>query len=269
MKVPLAANPSRRAVLAGGGALILSFSLVQRRLRAQGAQNTDAQLVAEPGLPGSLVRDPMLDSWIRVDANGKITVFTGKAELGQGVKTAFIQVAAEQLVVEPEAIHLVTVDTALTPDEGYTAGSHSMQDSGTAIMNAAAQVRVILITAAATRLQLPAERLKAQGGAIITDDGKRLGYGELVANQILHVRAEPHSNLLEPEHYRVVGKPVPRIDIPAKVTGKVAYVQDLRLPDMVHARVIWPPSYGAKLRDIDMGAAEKMPGVLKIVRDGS
>jgi CO/xanthine dehydrogenase Mo-binding subunit len=144
-----------------------------------------------------------------------------------------------------------------------------MQDSGTAIMNAAAQVRAILIRGAATRLQLPAERLRAEGGAVIADDGRRLGYGELVADQVLHVRASPHSDVLDPQHHRLIGKPVPRVDIPGKVTGGQAYVQDLRLPDMVHGRVVWPPSYGAKLRNIVANVAEKLPGVLKIVRDGS
>lgn len=122
--------------------------------------------------------------------------------------------------------------------------SHSMQDSGTAIMNAAAQVRQILIAVAG--LQLPPERLMAGEGAVIIDDGRRLGYGELVSGQILHLRAEPRSDLLDPDHYRLVGKPVPRVDIPSKVTGGAAYVQDLRLPDMAHGRVVWPPSYGSK-----------------------
>src|SRR5205085_5984810 len=122
----------------------------------------------------------------------KITVFTGKAELGQGIKTALIQVAAEELVVAPEAIHLVTADTALTPDEGYTAGSHSMQDSGTAIRHVAAQAREVLIGAAAARWQVPPERLQAKDGAVVVaDDGRRAGYGQLVSAELLHVRAEP------------------------------------------------------------------------------
>src|ERR1051326_9062091 len=178
---------SRRAVLAGAGALVVSFSLVPWRVVAQAPP--------APKLPPSLEKSPMLDAWIRIDANGKITIFTGKAELGQGIKTALIQIAAEELAVSPDTIHLVTADTALTPDEGYTAGSHSMQDSGTAIRHAAAQVRGLLIDAAATRLQLAPERLHVDGGAVIADDGRRLGYGKLVGNQLLHVRAEPQPAL--------------------------------------------------------------------------
>jgi len=252
---------SRREFLAASGALIIGFSLASSSLRAQKPPG--------PKLPGSLDANPMLDSWIRIDADSSITVFTGKAELGQGVKTALIQIAAEQLYVAPQRIRLITADTRQTPDEGYTAGSNSMKDSGTAIMNAAAQVREILIARASERLAVAADRLKAQDGAVVTDDGRRLGFGELVGDSLTKVRAEGQSKLKDPATYSVVGKAMPRVDIPAKVTGGVAYVQDLRLPGMVHARVVRPPSYGARLRELQTAGVEKMPGVLKVVRDGS
>src|SRR6185436_11802104 len=156
---------NRRSFIARGGALVVSFSLLPQLAFAQAQK-----------LPGSLRTEPMLDAWIRVGADGRITVFTGKAELGQGIKTALIQVAAEELVVEPGRIELVTADTGRTPDEQYTAGSQSMQESGTAIRHAAAQVRAILAGLAAKRLGVPAERLAIRDGTI---DG--LGYGELVA----------------------------------------------------------------------------------------
>jgi len=252
---------SRREFLAASGALIIGFSLASSSLRAQNSPG--------PKLPGSLDRNPMLDSWIRIDADGSISVFTGKAELGQGVKTALIQIAAEQLYVPPQRIRLITADTRQTPDEGYTAGSNSMKDSGTAIMNAAAQVREILIARASERLGVAADRLKAQDGAVVTDDGRRLGFGELVGDSLTRVRADGQSKLKDPVTYSVVGKAMPRVDIPAKVTGGAAYVQDLRLPGMVHARVVRPPSYVARLRELQTAAVEKMPGVLKVVRDGS
>ena len=256
-----AAMLSRRAVLAGAGALVLSFTLAPGRV--------GAQVPAGSKLPPSLEKSPMLDAWIRIDAGGKITVFTGKAELGQGIKTALVQIAAEELVVPPEAIHIVTADTASTPDEAYTAGSHSIQDSGTAIRYAAAQVRELLIGAAAARWQLPPERLQPTDGAVIADDGRRVGYGELVDSELLHVRADPDAKPVDPARHRIVGTSLPRVDIPAKVAGGEAYVQDLRLPEMVHARVVHPPSYGATLRRVDTAAAEKMPGVVKVHRDGS
>src|SRR5437764_3126783 len=252
---------SRRAVLAGAGALVVNFSLLPRDLLAQAPGG--------PKLPGSLEKSPMLDAWIRIDAAGKITIFTGKAELGQGIKTALVQLAAEELVVAPEAIHLVTADTALTPDEGYTAGSHSMQDSGTAIRHAAAQAREVLIGAAAARWQVPPERLQAKDGAVVADDGRRAGYGELVSGELLHVRAKPDAKSLDPAQHQIVGTSLQRVDIPAKVAGGQAYVQDLRLPDMVHARLVPPPSQGAKLRGIDLGAVRNVAGLLKVYWDGS
>lgn len=255
------ANLDRRQVLAGGGALIVSFSLPD-------AFAQDHATPTAPKPPGSLATSPYLDAWIRIDADG-ITVFTGKAELGQGFKTAFQQIAAEELDVPFASLKVITADTLLTADEGYTSGSQSTQYSGTAIQNAAAQVRELLLAEAARRLDLPAENLRTENGAVIAPDGRRLSYGELVADNLLHVQAQPKSKLKNPATYTVMGQPVPRVDIPAKVTGGAAYVQDMRLPGMVHARVVRPPSYGAELAECDTSAVEKLPGFVKVVRDGN
>ncbi|MES5488068.1 molybdopterin-dependent oxidoreductase [Bradyrhizobium sp. INPA03-11B] len=249
----------RRSVLAGGGALIVSFSL--RRAAAQEQK--------DPELPGSLAKTPNLDSWIRIDADGQITAFTGKAELGQGFRTAFQQIAAEQLDIPFDALKVITADTKLTANEGYTSGSHSMQDSGTAILHAAAQAHALLVAEAAKRFEVPPDKLRTENAAVIAPDGRRLSYGELVAADMLHVQAQPTSGLKDPASFKVMGQPVPRVDIPAKVTGGAAYVQDMRLPGMVHARVVRPPSYGAQLAECDTAAIEKMPGVIGIVRDGN
>ena len=237
---------NRRQFLQTGGALIVSFSLP-----------AFAQKM------GALDRVPQIDSWIRVGADGSITVFTGKAELGQGVKTAILQIAAEQLAVDMKAIKIVTADTALTPNEGYTAGSNSMKDSGTAVLNASAQAREILLAEGAKRLGAP---VTAQNGGAVTADGRRIAYAQLVEGKTLSVRAAPESKLITAR--RVMGKSIPRVDIPAKVTGGIAYVHDLRLPDMVHARVVRPPSPGAQLKSVNSDAVAKMAGVQKIVRDG-
>jgi CO/xanthine dehydrogenase Mo-binding subunit len=255
----------RRRVLAGGGALIVSFSLAEAFAQDQAAPAA----APAPNPPGSLKGSPFLDSWIRIDADGSITVFTGKAELGQGFKTAFQQIAAEELDVPFESLKVVTADTRFTANEGYTSGSNSVHDSGTAIQNASAQARELLVAEAARRLDLPAETLRTESGAVILPDGRRLGYGELVAADMLHVQAQPKSKLKDPASFKVMGQPVPRVDIPAKVTGGAAYVQDMRLPGMVHARVVRPPSYGARLTDCDTSAVEKLPGVVKVVRDGN
>jgi nicotinate dehydrogenase subunit B len=258
-------NPDRRQVLAGGGALIVSFSL-----NGAFAQDQAAPAAAPaPSPPGSLKTSPYLDSWIRIDADSSITVFTGKDELGQGFKTAFQQIAAEELDVPFTSLKVVTADTKLTANEGYTSGSHSMQDSGTAIQNAAAQTRALLVAEAAKRLDLPFEVLKTENGAVLAPDGRRVSYGDLVASDMLHVQAQAKSTLKDPATFKVMGQSVPRVDIPAKVTGGAAYVQDMRLPGMVHARIVRPPSYGAELIDCDTSVVEKMPGVVKVVRDGN
>lgn len=251
-------NLDRRQLLAGTGALIVSFSL----------HGASAQPQASLNLPGSLKEAPYLDSWIRIEANGAITVFTGKAELGQGFRTAFQQIAAEELDVAFAALTVVTADTGLTANEGYTAGSHSTQDSGTAIQNAAAQARALLIGEAAKRLNMATETLRTEDGAVVAPNGQRLTYGELVADEMLHVQAQPRSTLKDPASFKVMGQPIPRIDIPGKVTGGEAYVQDMRLPGMVHARVVRPPSYGARLVACDTAPVEQLPGVMKVIRDG-
>jgi nicotinate dehydrogenase subunit B len=254
----------RRTVLKGGGALILSFSL-----KPAFAQET-AQPIPEPTkLPGSLNDARLLNNWIRIDAEGHITIFTGKAELGQGIRTALIQVAAEELDVEPADIELITADTGRTADEGFTAGSQSMQNSGTAIRHAAAQVRELLLSKAAERFAVPVTELKTTEKRVIAPDGRQASFGELAAAIDLHVEAKPQSVLKAPADFRIMGTPLARVDIPAKVTGGVAYVQDLRLDGMLHARVVRPPSYGATLGKLDPAPVEAMPGILSVLRDGN
>jgi len=260
MRVPPTAL-SRRVLLGGGSALVVSFSLLR------GPSSSTLAQATPPRLPGSLRTTPLLDAWIRIDADG-ITVFTGKAELGQGIKTALLQVAAEELRVEPKQLLFLTADTARTPNEGYTAGSQSMQDSATAIRHAAAQARELLIAAAGSKFGVPVEHLTSQDGFVSAADGRRADYRELAAGGVLHVEAQPQSKLTDPSSYRWIGKPMPRVDIPAKVTGASAYVQDLRLPGMLHARIVRPPSYGARLRSLDTATVERMPGVVKVVRNG-
>lgn len=253
------ADLTRRAWLAGSGALVVSFALPP----ALGQGSAEG-----PKLPGSLGKQPFLDGWIRIDADGKVTVFTGKAELGQGIKTALIQVAAEELQVRPERIALVTADTDRTANEGYTAGSNSMKDSATAIRHAAAQVRALLLGLAGQKLGAEPAALAVEDG-VVRANGRSVTYGELVAGESLHVQAQPQSPLRDAKVHTVMGQPLPRVDIPAKVSGGAAYVQDLRLPGMVHGRILRPPSPAATLASLDPAAVETMPGVLKVVRDGS
>ncbi|MBV8741259.1 MAG: xanthine dehydrogenase family protein molybdopterin-binding subunit [Sinobacteraceae bacterium] len=255
---------SRRAALHGGGALIVSCALPALPVLAKDAASGDEQ-----GLPGSPSHAPLVDAWIRIDAQGAVTAFSGKAELGQGIRTALLQVVAEELEVPLAAVSLVTADTARTPDEGFTAGSHSMQDSGTALRHAAAQAREILLSEAARRMKVKLSELHAEAGAVLGPAGTRMPYGTLISDNLLHVRARPQTSLKDFASFSVMDRPVPRVDIPAKLTGGDAYVQDMRLPGMVHARVVRPPSYLATLAEVDVGSVEKMPAVLAVIRDGS
>ena len=260
MNAPFSLDISRRGLLAGGGALVVSFSL-------GGIGKLAAQAIPQPG---AVVPDNnMLDSWIRVDAQGVVTVFTGRVEFGQGMKTAMIQIASEELNLDPNTVKIVSCATALTPNEGCTSGSRAIADGGVSVRAAAAQTREILASAAGSKLGVDAAQLKLDKGMFVAPDGKSASFGELVANEALHVKLDKQSKIKDPKTYSVVGKEFARIDIPAKVTGGVAFLQDLRLPGMVHARVVRPPSYQAKLRSVDTAQVEKLPGVLKVVRDGS
>jgi CO/xanthine dehydrogenase Mo-binding subunit len=262
-------DAGRRRFLVAG-TLLVSFTLVPEKYTvAQTTTEAGSFKASVPTLPGSLKIAPMLDAWIRIDEHGHVTVCTGKAELGTGIRTAFLQIAAEQLDITPASITLITADTGATPNEGYTAGSHSTADSGTAIFNAAAQVRALLVQAAAARLGADAATLTVQAGAIVSADGRRVTYGEAVSGANLHQVAQLGMPLKHPKSFTIIGQSMQRVDIPGKVTGGKSYVQDMRPPGMVHARVVRPPSYGAVLVDIDTHGVEAMPGVIKVVRDGS
>lgn len=262
-------DAGRRRFLVAG-TLLVSFTLVPEKYTvAQTTTEAGSFKASVPTLPGSLKIAPMLDAWIRIDEHGHVTVCTGKAELGTGIRTAFLQIAAEQLDITPASITLITADTGATPNEGYTAGSHSTADSGTAIFNAAGQVRALLVQAAAARLGADAATLTIQAGAIVTADGRRVTYGEAVSAANLHQAAQPGMPLKDPKSFTIIGQSMQRVDIPGKVTGGKSYVQDMRPLGMVHARVVRPPSYGAVLVDIDTHRVEAMPGVIKVVRDGS
>lgn len=263
---------SRRTFLSAG-ALVVGFSLTRGALAqlAGGGEGGAGPAVIAPNLPGSLKSTPMLESWIRIDADGAVTVFTGKVELGQGIRTALIQVAAEELDVPPARVTLVTADTARTPDEGLTAGSHSMQDSGTAIRNAAANVRMLLTREAARGWEVPAEDVVTNGdGGIAGPGGLAASYGEVAAMLSLHVEAVPDAPLRDPGRFRTLGTDLPRVDIPAKLAGGAAYIQDMRLPGMLHARVVRGPSVGTRFEPSSpASAAASMPSVVAVVRHGS
>lgn len=244
---------SRREFLKTGGALVIAFSL-------------DAFAQTPPArLPGSLNGNRMLNAWLRIDADGSVTIFTGKIELGQGIGTALAQIAADELDVDLKRIRVIHGDTALTPNEGQTAGSLSVENSGTALRFACAEARALLLSAAAT--QLGTQDLQVADGTV-TGAGKETTYWTLAGELDLKKEATASAKPKPPGEHKWVGKSVPRHDIPKKFTGGAVYVQDVRLPGMVFGRVLRPPSPGAKLVSVDQSSVRRMPGIVAVVRDG-
>ena len=253
----------RRRALLQGGSLTVLFSL-------SSLLPAVAQAPASAVLPGSLNGNRQLDSWLRINADGTVTMFTGKVELGQGILTALTQIVSDELDVDTRRLQVVSGDTSLTPNEGVTAGSLSIQDSGTALQFACAEARSLLLAAAATRLGADAADLVVNDGTIsLARGGKSTTYWELSGDASLRREATAKALPKSSKLHRLVGQSVQRRDIPAKVTGGEAYVQDLRLPGMVHGRVVRPAAPRARLVNVDLAAVSAMPGVLKVVRDGS
>nr|WP_317894447.1 molybdopterin cofactor-binding domain-containing protein [uncultured Sphingomonas sp.] len=258
----------RRELLAGGGLVVLFAIAGRSGAQSGGGEGGSEPPELAPDLAGDLSKFPGLDSWIRIAPDGAVTVFTGKAELGQGIKTALVQLAADELDVSLDRITLITADTHRSPNEGLTAGSHSMDHSGTAIANAAANVRLLLAEAAAARWGLAATSLGTRHGQVVAPGGRSIGYGELAAGVSLHVPARPDVPRKRQEAHRLIGKSVPRVDIPGKLTGAPAYIHDMVLPGMLHARVVRGPSEETRLTAPDLAAAARLPGVTQVVRQG-
>ncbi len=226
---------------------------------------------AQSALSASLRNNPSLDAWIRINRDETITVFTGKVEMGQGIKTAVAQIAAEELDVPLTRIRVVMADTELSPDEGITAGSMSLQMSGNAIRQAAAEARHVLLALAFEELEMettPAD-LEVQDG-VITDPatGRAITYWQLFGGKRFGRAVSGRIPAKAPRLHRIVGQAATRLDLRAKVTGKAVFVHDMELPGMVHGRVVRPPAYDAQLVVVDETNALHMPGVIGVVRDG-
>ena len=257
---------SRRDVLGG---LVVAFSLAPAALaQTGGGEGRGGPPTVAPDLPGTLAKFPDLDAWIRIAPDGRVTVFTGKVELGTGIKTAIAQLAADELDVALGRIDLITADTGLTPNEGVTAGSQTLEQSGTAVANAAANVRLLLAEAAATRWGVVATDLFTRDGEVLDGRGRRVSYADLAASLSLAVRARADVPRKRRDARRLIGRSVPRVDLPAKLTGLAAYVHDMRLPGMVHARVLRGPGSGTRGR-FDFAAMARLSGVDRIVRRGT
>ncbi len=223
-----------------------------------------------PPLPGSLQANPQLDDWIRVEPDGTITVRTGKVELGQGILTAIALIAAEELDVALARIRVERADSGRPPVEFMTVGSMSIETSGAAVRQAAAEARRLLLERAAERLGVTTAELWVEDGVVHAAEGApSVSYWELMAGQrfehVLTTLARPKA----PDAYRLVGTKVERIDLPAIAFGTQRFVQDLAPEGVLHGRVVRTPSPRAVLRAVDVAAAEALPGVVAVLRDGS
>ena len=217
-------------------------------------------------LPPSIEKAPDVEAWLRVLPDGQIEALSGKVEIGQGIRTAFAQIIAAQLEVSPAQVVVRSAATDLTPDERYTAGSLSIEEGGTALGMAATGLRRLLVTEASRRLGQPVADLSVADGAVVSKGGERISFAELAAGGVLTGRIErsdrPHW------HGASLGASLPRADLAPKLTGAAAYVHDLTLPGMLHARALLPPSYEARLEHVDVESATVLPGVRAVVADG-
>jgi nicotinate dehydrogenase subunit B len=259
---PAQAGLSRRDFLKTSGALVVSYSAISALEPlglAQGPFDTHASHV-----------DPArLDSWIAVNADGTVTAYTGKCDLGQGMLTAQMQLVAEEIAVPFERVHLIQCDTEVCPDQGTTSGSQSTPTNFNSrnLAQAAATAREALLALASTRLGIPADQLTAADGIVsaTADGSKRVSYGDLVAGRKFDLPMDPRAKRKPAADWRVLGKPVPRVDMPAMVTGQFEFVHNVRVPNMLHGAVVRPPEVGATLVRVDEGSVAGMPGVVKVV----
>jgi CO/xanthine dehydrogenase Mo-binding subunit len=253
-------KPSRRDVLKGAGALIVTFSLAPR-------SEALAQAETDAGKPVTL---DQVDTFLAIDDKGMVTVYAGKVDLGTGIRIGIQQIVAEELDVPLANVTSIEGDTALTPDQGPTYGSQSIQTGGMQIRQAAATARSALLDMAAQQLNAAKETLVVAEGAVTSKSGDgRVTYAELIGGKSFMLKVDAAARTKDPAEYKIVGKPIARRDIPEKLTGRFTYMQDFRVPGMLHGGVVRPPAIGAMLQSVDEGSIKNIPGIVKVVRDGN
>nr|WP_315262738.1 molybdopterin cofactor-binding domain-containing protein [uncultured Limnohabitans sp.] len=246
----------RRQFLQAGSGLVVSFSFAVPSL---GLAQADASAK-------SMVKTQVA-AWLGVGADGRVTVYSGKVDLGTGVRTALMQMVAEELDVNFNRIDMVMGDTLTTLDQGQSAGSLSLQNGGSTLRQAAASARQALLASAAARWQVNASDLVVSDGVIATRLGdQKISYAALLNGAPFNVPLDPKAPLKAYADHKIVGKSVARVDIPDKLLGKFPYVHDFKLPGMLHARMVRPTGLGGKLLSVDDSAARRVTGFVKVVR---
>ncbi len=266
---------TRRNFVKDAGGLLIGFSLAESAVLPRVLAAAAPESIAAPS-------PNRLDSWLRIDKDGIVQVFTGKPEIGMGVSTAYAQIVAEELDVPFDRVRLVMADTASTTNQGGVGGSTSIMLGAKPLRNAAASARYLLVQSASRRLGVPADELEVKDGVVRVKGAtsRSVSYAELagagVLNEPLKVSGDGFSLNVEamgkpkdPSTYAIVGKPVPRTDLPPKILGQFKYVGDVRVPGMLHGRVIRPSGVGATFVSVDETSAKSVPGFIKTVVKGN
>jgi CO/xanthine dehydrogenase Mo-binding subunit len=247
---------SRRDFLKTAGVMMVGFGAAATAGKAQSTSGN--------------VDNTQVDSWVAIGADESITVLAGKCDFGQGLRTIQLQLAAEELFVSMDRITLVLCKTGLTPNQGYTAGSFSTwtQFGGGGLRVAVDSARDALFQLASQYLHVPVSQLRVTDGvfSIIGDPTHTVSYGQLVKGQPFNLTVNPKAVPNDPSTWKILGTPVPRIDIPAKAKGTFQYVQKVRIPGMLHGKVVRPAFVGARLQKIDMSAVSGLPGNPQVVQ---
>jgi CO/xanthine dehydrogenase Mo-binding subunit len=271
----LKANLSRRDFVKGASGLLIGFSLADATVVPQ-------LIAASPADTTSSRSASRLDAWLRIGKDGAIRVFTGKVEIGMGVETGLIQIVAEELDASPEQITFVMGDTSATPDQGGVGGSTSIMLGAQPLRNAAATARELLLQLASRRLGVAPDELEVRNGVVTArgEPAKSIAYGELAEeiqgqDDVLKATGQGFAlnvkGLGKPKdvsNYSIVGKSLPRVDMASKILGQWKYVTDVRVPGMLHGRVVRPAATGAKLLSVDENSVRGIPGYLKTVVRG-
>ena len=253
-------NFNRRTFLASSGALVVGFSWASA-----------AAAASAPSLsPAKAVDKARIESFVAITGDGRATVYVGKVDLGNGSRTALMQLAADELDIPFDRITMVMGDTATTPDQWLTGASTTIAQGGMELRRACATARGVLLARGAAKLGVALDDANCRDGAVFVkaNPARRLAYGELSATAPLELAVDPKVVLKKPADYQWIGKSTPRVDIPGKVTGEWEYVHDFRMPGMLHARVIRPGAVGASLLSFDDSAAKKVGGFVRTVRKG-
>jgi CO/xanthine dehydrogenase Mo-binding subunit len=245
---------SRRAILKSAGALVVSFSLAPSEIFGQAV----ATLVGNPP------KD--VDGWLVINTDGTVTALTGKCEMGQGLYTAQTQLVAEELGVELHRVKLIQCITGVTPDQGVTSGaqSHPQNFNHANLALAAATAREALLQMASKQWDVPVDRLTA-GNGVVRHGTRVISYGELIGGKQFNLTLNPSAKRKAPREWTIMGNPVKRLDMPEMVTGRFEFVHNVRVPGMVHGRVVRPPTVGATVASVDESSVSGMPGFIKVV----